>query len=99
MLRPSYFPEALARGTVLMRAGTDAGAPGLLEAAGKARGKSDDYLRARMASPEEAARLQLPRVTPCIEWMRTTYNGARTPVSVSQSLLPGDRVALSGRLG
>jgi GntR family transcriptional regulator len=99
MLRPSYFPEPLARGTVLMGAGPGAGAPGLLEAAGRPGGKSDDYLRARMASPDEAARLQLPRVTPCIEWMRTSYDGQGAPVSVSQSLLPGDRVALSGCLG
>ena len=97
MLRPSYYPEQAARGTILMRAGEHPAAGGLLAAIGRpAAGVPDDYIRARMPSPEEVDRLRLPRVTPCLDWLRTRFSKDGTPLVVSQSVMPGDRIALAG---
>ena len=100
MLHRSWYPEPVAAGTALMRAALQPADGGLLAAIGRpAAGPPDDYVRARMATPEEADRLRLPRVTPCLDLLRTRFDKDGTPLAVSQSLMPGDRIALAGHLG
>jgi GntR family transcriptional regulator len=95
MLVIAYYPEELARGTILARPGAQSAPGGLLAAIGRpAVGKPDDIWRARMATRDEAKELALPRVTPCTDWLRTRFAKDRTPLVVTRYLLPGDRIAL-----
>jgi GntR family transcriptional regulator len=96
MLVIAYYPEELARGTILSRPGAQSAPGGLLAAIGHpAAGKPDDIWRARMATREEAKDLALPRVTPCTDWLRTRFAKDGTPLVVIRYLLPGDRIALA----
>lgn len=99
MLRPSYFPGWLADEYPLLRQPGDIAAPGgLLVAIGRPASTWRDEQRARMPTVGEADRLQLPAVTPGIEWTRTRVAADGTVLAVMQSFLPGDRVLLAGRV-
>lgn len=97
MLLPSWYPESLAEGSHLMRPveqSTHGG--GLLAGLGIEATPDDDYVLARMATPEEAARLGLRDATPVLDWLRTFRGGGRKPVAVQRAVMPGDRAALAG---
>lgn len=96
MLRPSFFPGWLADKHPLLRQPGDISAPGgLLVAIGRPAVRWHDEQRARMPTPDEADRLQLPTVTPGIEWTRTRIGRDGKPLAVMQTFAPGDRVLLS----
>jgi DNA-binding GntR family transcriptional regulator len=98
LLWPSWYHIDVALGTPLMRASDQSGPGGLLAQMGITATPADDYLRARMATADEAARLQLPAVTAVLTWARTLVDGVGIPVAVQEAVMPGDRVALTGTL-
>jgi GntR family transcriptional regulator len=100
--RDSYFPEPLVRGTRLMKPGDQVAAGGLFAEAGIMVTRFVDRQRARIASQEEAERLELPPGTPGTQWIRIRYghSGAPAgsevrPLAVMVAFLPGDRVELT----
>lgn len=98
LLWPSWYHVDVAVGTPLMRAADQAAPEGLLAAMGITATPVDDYLRARMATAEETARLRLPPVTAVMTWTRTLVDAGGTPVAVQEAVMPGDRVALTATI-
>jgi GntR family transcriptional regulator len=98
MTRDSYFPEPLARGTILMAPGDQVAPGGLLAAIGRPAAVWRDTWRARMPTPEETRRLALPQITPGIHWIRARYGPGGEALAVMSAYLPGDRVQLAAEI-
>lgn len=88
-LATSYYPAALLEvAPGLAERDTGHGASALLEAAGL-RLRRTERLGARMATPEQAARLRLPTPSPVIRLLRVTLDQDDRPVEVMEAFVSG----------
>ncbi|GGM52960.1 GntR family transcriptional regulator [Dactylosporangium sucinum] len=89
-LATSYLPVDIARGTQIMH--TDTGPGGTyarLAEIGHRPVRFTEYLRARMPSPEETDRLELPVGTPVFEITRHAFNEEGRCVEINRMILDG----------
>lgn len=91
LLADSYFPENIARGTLLTEERDVAAPGGVLTSLGYPQTRVVDEIRCRMPTRAEAERLGLPPGTPIAEHIRTGYGDNSAPLRVMVSVLPGDR--------
>lgn len=90
----SYFPEELARGTLLMEQ-QDVSVPGgILRHIGHPQVAVKDSIFIRMPTPSEAAELDIAVGVPVGEHRRTGYGEDGTPVRHMVTVVPGDRTFL-----
>lgn len=90
-LSTSYFPESLARGTLLMEERDVAVPGGILRHIGCPQVSVRDTINIRMPSPDEADRLDIAGGTPVGQHARTGYGEDGTPVRHMTTIFPGDR--------
>lgn len=92
----TYLPPAIADGTSLA---DEVPAPGgiyaALEELGHRLARIDEELTARMPLPAEIDALVLGAGVPVIDLRHTGYDAAGAAIEVTQSILPGDRNALT----
>jgi len=93
-LADSYFPENLARGTILMEPQSVARPGGVLKDLKHTLIKLVDEIRIRMPTADEASRLGLPAATPVAEIIRTGIGVDEKPLRVMVTVAPGDRTIL-----
>lgn len=90
-LSTSWFPESIARDTLLM-ADHDVAVPGgILRHIGHPQVWARDEITVRMPTPTEAAGLDLPMGTPVGQHSRTGYAEDGQPVRYMVTVFPGDR--------
>ncbi|MFJ1839016.1 MULTISPECIES: GntR family transcriptional regulator [unclassified Streptomyces] len=89
-LSTSWFPGAIATGTLLEAAGDVAVPGGILKSIGHPQQHVRDEISIRMPTPEESERLLLPPGTPVAQHVRIGY-GERSPVRAMRTIAPGDR--------
>lgn len=90
-LSHSYFPEELARDTLLMEQ-RDVSVPGgILRSIGHPQVSVHDVIRTRMPSPGEATELDIATGVPVGEHHRTGYGEDGSPVRHMVTIFPGDR--------
>lgn len=87
----SYYPMWVAQGTDIMRPGDLTIPGGLMRAAGHPQARFVDELTGRMASDEDAARMDLPRITPVFMHVRVGYDANDRRVRVIVTVAPTDR--------
>jgi GntR family transcriptional regulator len=92
-LSTSWFPSAIAAGTLLEQDGDVAVPGGILRAIGHPQLHVRDEISIRMPTPEESDQLSLPPGTPVAEHLRIGY-GQDAPVRAMQTIAPGDRHVL-----
>lgn len=92
-LSTSWFPAAIAAGTLLEEEGDVAVPGGILQAIGHPQQHVRDEISVRMPTPEETSGLALPPGTPVAQHVRIGY-GADGPVRVMCTIAPGDRHVL-----
>ncbi|MEV5864376.1 GntR family transcriptional regulator [Streptomyces sp. NPDC052071] len=92
-LSTSWFPGAIASGTLLEEEGDVAVPGGILAAIGHPQQHVRDEISIRMPTPEESAQLHLPPGTPVAQHVRIGY-GEHAPVRVMRTIAPGDRHVL-----
>ncbi|MBV2367128.1 GntR family transcriptional regulator [Streptomonospora nanhaiensis] len=90
-LSTSFFPEDLARDTLLMEPNDVAVPGGILRHIGSPQVSVRDTITIRMPSPDEAARLDIASGTPVGQHSRTGYGEDGTPVRHMITVFPGDR--------
>ncbi|MFJ9558386.1 GntR family transcriptional regulator [Nocardiopsis sp. NPDC101807] len=90
-LSNSYFPELLARGTLLMEQRDVAVPGGILRSIGHPQVSVRDTILIRMPTPSEAADLDIATGVPVGEHRRTGYGEDGTPVRHMITVFPGDR--------
>jgi GntR family transcriptional regulator len=89
-LSTSWFPGALAVGTLLEEE-RDVSVPGgILKTIGHPQREVRDEITVRMPTPEETDRLDLPPGTPVAQHVRIG-SGEAGPVRVMKTIAPGDR--------
>lgn len=94
-LATSYLPVDIARGTAIMH--TDTGPGGTyarLAELGYAPATFTEFLRARMPTPAETARLSLPDGTPVLQITRHAYTDTGRCVEVTRMILDGTAYVL-----
>jgi GntR family transcriptional regulator len=87
-LSSSWFPEDIARNTLLMRPGDVSVTGGILAHIGHPQAKARDEITPRMPTPNEAERLGLGPGTAVLEHIRTGYRADGRPIRVMVSLIP-----------
>lgn len=93
-LSDSYFP-AWAKDTVLLTEPEDIVLPGgALAYLGHPQVRTRDEIKARMPSPDEVRRLEIPVGTPVIEHVRIGFGADDIPVRAMVTVAPGDRHVL-----
>ncbi|MFF4415936.1 GntR family transcriptional regulator [Streptosporangium sp. NPDC001559] len=93
-LADSYFPESIARGTLLMQP-RDVSVPGgILASIGYPQVKIVDEIEIRMPTKEESSKLGIAAGTPVAEHVRTGYGEDGKPLRVMITIVPGDRHVL-----
>jgi GntR family transcriptional regulator len=93
IISDDYFDEAIVRGTELADP-RDTTREDILAEAGYPQTYDIDEIIARMPTPVETQRLQIPSGTPVIEHTRTGYTADGKPVRVMVSIIPGDTLVL-----
>lgn len=87
----SWFPESLARGTLLME-GRDVAVPGgILRHIGCPQVAVRDQIMIRMPTPAEADQLEIPTGTPVGEHQRTGYGEDGQPLRHMVTVFAGDK--------
>lgn len=88
----SYFPRDLVEGSEIMLPHDIArGANEVLAELGALQIRAIDRLKARMPTPKEAERLELPAGTPIFYKVTTGYDATGRPVRCVVDIMPGDR--------
>lgn len=90
-LSTSYFPEDLARGTVLMEERDVVMPGGILRSIGHPQASVRDEIYIRMPTTYEASQLAIPPGTPVGEHRRTGYGEDGRPVRHMVTVFPGDK--------
>lgn len=90
-LSTSWFPESLARGTLLMEERDVAVPGGILRHIGCPQVSIRDQIIIRMPSPAEADQLDIPTGTPVGEHHRTGYGEDGQPVRHMITVFAGDK--------
>lgn len=90
-LSHSYFPEELARDTLLMEQHDVSVPGGILRSIGHPQISVHDTIRIRMPSPSEASDLGIVTGVPVGEHHRTGYGEDGSPVRHMVTIFPGDR--------
>ncbi|MFF5265326.1 GntR family transcriptional regulator [Actinomadura viridis] len=90
-LSTSWFPEDLARGTLLMEARDVAVPGGILRQIGCPQVSVRDEITIRMPTTAEADQLDIPSGTPVGEHRRTGYGEDGQPVRHMITVFPGDK--------
>ncbi|MET8146356.1 GntR family transcriptional regulator [Sphaerisporangium sp. NPDC005288] len=90
-LSTSWFPENLARDTVLMQQADVAVPGGILRHIGSPQVAIRDRIIIRMPSPAEADQLDIPNGTPVGEHQRTGYGEDGQPVRYMVTVFAGDK--------
>lgn len=90
-LSTSWFPESLARDTVLMESRDVAVPGGILRHIGCPQVSIRDQILIRMPSPAEADQLDIPTGTPVGEHRRTGYGEDGSPVRHMVTVFAGDK--------
>lgn len=98
-LADSYYPRDLVDGSPVTRQGKlPGGTQAALERLGVRFKDAEDEVRARVATPDEAARLRLASGAVVFDMLRTTYDANDRPVEVQHAVLTAERHVLSWRL-
>jgi len=98
-LADSYYPRDLVEGSPITRPGRlPGGTQAALERLGVRFKDAEDEVRARVATPDEAARLHLATGAVVFDLLRTTFDANDRPVEVQHAILTADRHILSWRL-
>lgn len=87
----SYFPDEIARGTVLETPGDQSAPGGLLESIGHPQHFVQDRIRGRLSSYTEQETLDLVPGTPVLEHVRVGYGADHHPIRVMVTIAPCDR--------
>jgi GntR family transcriptional regulator len=90
-LATSWFPEHLARGTVLMEPHDIAMPGGLMAHIGRPQSRVHDEIVVRMPTPTEREALDLSTGTPVGQHLRIGYDENNCPLRVMVTIFPGDR--------
>ncbi|MFG1755915.1 GntR family transcriptional regulator [Streptosporangium sandarakinum] len=90
-LSTSWFPESLARDTLLMETRDVAVPGGILRHIGCPQVAIRDRIIIRMPSPAEADQLDIPAGTPVGEHQRTGYGEDGQPIRHMVTVFPGDK--------
>lgn len=90
-LASSYFPEQIARGTLLMEQRDVAVPGGILRHIGHPQLSVRDSILIRMPTPTEASDLDIATGVPVGEHRRTGYGEDGNPVRHMITIFPGDR--------
>lgn len=90
-LSTSFFPESLARDTLLMEQRVVAVQGGILRHIGHPQVSVRDVITIRMPTPDEADRLDIAAGTPIGQHARTGFGEDGTPVRHMLTVFPADR--------
>jgi GntR family transcriptional regulator len=98
-LADSYYPRDLVEDSPIAHPGKlPGGTQAALDRLGVQFKDAEDELRARVATPDEAARLHLAAGAVVFDMLRTTFDTNDRPVEVQHAILTAERHIMSWRL-